>query len=72
MPYLTSTGACLSVGRACDTAHGRRRRGLPDLLSELLAERDWLLADGATGTNLFDLGLDAHALQQRISIGLEA
>ena len=31
---------------------------MPDLLSELLAERDWLLADGATGTNLFDLGLE--------------
>jgi 5-methyltetrahydrofolate--homocysteine methyltransferase len=29
----------------------------PDLLSRLLAERDCLLADGATGTNLFDLGL---------------
>ncbi len=26
-------------------------------LSELLAERDWLLADGATGTNLFNMGL---------------
>src|SRR5829696_9856913 len=29
----------------------------PDLLSRLLAERDCLLADGATGTNLFDMGL---------------
>jgi methionine synthase I (cobalamin-dependent) len=29
----------------------------PDLLSRLLAENDCLLADGATGTNLFDLGL---------------
>ena len=29
----------------------------PDLLSRMLAERDCLLADGATGTNLFDLGL---------------
>ncbi len=32
-----------------------------DLLTRLLAERDWLLADGATGTNLFDMGL-AHGL----------
>mgnify|MGYP001187547860 CR=1 FL=1 len=29
------------------------------LLSRLLAERDWLMADGATGTNLFDKGLVA-------------
>jgi 5-methyltetrahydrofolate--homocysteine methyltransferase len=28
-----------------------------DLLSRLLAERDWLLADGATGTTLFGMGL---------------
>lgn len=28
-----------------------------DALSKLLAERDWLLADGATGTNLFNAGL---------------
>jgi len=25
--------------------------------TRLLAERDWLLADGATGSNLFDMGL---------------
>ncbi len=28
-------------------------------LAKLLAERDWLLADGATGTNLFNMGLEA-------------
>ncbi len=28
-----------------------------DALSRLLATRDWLLADGATGTNLFNMGL---------------
>lgn len=28
-----------------------------DLLSRLLGERDWLLADGATGTTLFGMGL---------------
>jgi len=28
-------------------------------LQTLLADRDWLLADGATGTNLFNLGLEA-------------
>ena len=27
------------------------------MLDKLLAERGWLLADGATGTNLFDMGL---------------
>ena len=30
---------------------------MSDLLSRLLDEREWLLADGATGTNLFALGL---------------
>lgn len=30
-----------------------------DRLSELLAERDWLLLDGATGTNLFAMGLES-------------
>ncbi len=30
---------------------------MSNALSELLAERDWLLADGATGTNLFNMGL---------------
>ncbi|MBA3324258.1 MAG: betaine--homocysteine S-methyltransferase [Rhodobacteraceae bacterium] len=29
------------------------------LLATLLATRDWLLADGATGTNLFNIGLEA-------------
>ncbi|MGI9404753.1 MAG: betaine--homocysteine S-methyltransferase [Hyphomicrobiaceae bacterium] len=28
-------------------------------LSEMLAERAWLLADGATGTNFFEMGLEA-------------
>jgi len=30
-----------------------------DALSKLLAERQWILADGATGTNLFAMGLEA-------------
>ena len=30
---------------------------MPDLMSDLLAARDWLLADGATGTTLFNMGL---------------
>ncbi|NPD13719.1 betaine--homocysteine S-methyltransferase [Xinfangfangia sp. D13-10-4-6] len=30
-----------------------------DALSQLLAERDWLMADGATGTNLFNMGLES-------------
>lgn len=30
-----------------------------DVLSRLLAERDWLLADGATGTTLFNMGLSS-------------
>ncbi|MEM6669684.1 MAG: betaine--homocysteine S-methyltransferase [Pseudomonadota bacterium] len=32
---------------------------MTDLLTTLLSERDWLLADGATGTNLFAAGLEA-------------
>lgn len=32
---------------------------MSDAFSRLLAERDWLLADGATGTTLFDMGLMA-------------
>ncbi|SEF90885.1 5-methyltetrahydrofolate--homocysteine methyltransferase [Thalassococcus halodurans] len=30
---------------------------MTNALAELLAERDWLMADGATGTNLFNMGL---------------
>lgn len=30
-----------------------------DPLSKLLAARDWLMADGATGTNLFNMGLSS-------------
>ncbi|MFZ1470369.1 MAG: betaine--homocysteine S-methyltransferase [Paracoccaceae bacterium] len=30
-----------------------------DVLSRLLDSRDWLMADGATGTNLFNMGLTA-------------
>ncbi len=32
---------------------------MSDPLSRLLSERDWLMADGATGTNLFNMGLTA-------------
>ncbi len=31
----------------------------PNALSRLLETRDWLMADGATGTNLFNMGLSA-------------
>ncbi len=34
---------------------------MSDLLSELLAEREYLLADGATGTNMFAMGLETGA-----------
>jgi len=30
---------------------------MTDALSRMLASRDWILADGATGTNLFNMGL---------------
>ncbi|GHC11343.1 5-methyltetrahydrofolate--homocysteine methyltransferase [Gemmobacter caeni] len=32
---------------------------MTDALSRLLASRDWLMADGATGTNLFNMGLSS-------------
>lgn len=32
---------------------------MTNALSRLLAERDWLMADGATGTNLFNMGLSS-------------
>ena len=32
---------------------------MTDALSRLLGTREWLLADGATGTNLFNMGLEA-------------
>ncbi|MGB3553032.1 MAG: homocysteine S-methyltransferase family protein, partial [Jannaschia sp.] len=32
---------------------------MPDALTALLSDRDWLLADGATGTILFNMGLMA-------------
>ena len=32
---------------------------MTDPLTALLAERAWLLADGATGTTLFNMGLEA-------------
>ena len=31
----------------------------PDALSQMLSTRDWLMADGATGTNLFNMGLES-------------
>jgi 5-methyltetrahydrofolate--homocysteine methyltransferase len=30
---------------------------MSDLLTRLLSGRDWLMADGATGTQLFNMGL---------------
>ena len=32
---------------------------MTDALSRLLETRDWLMADGATGTNLFNMGLSS-------------
>ncbi|MGB0498742.1 MAG: betaine--homocysteine S-methyltransferase [Rubricella sp.] len=32
---------------------------MADALTDILNERDWLLADGATGTNLFNMGLSS-------------
>ena len=43
--------------RAAQCAVVEGETGVSGLLQRLLAERDWLIADGATGTNLFDAGL---------------
>ncbi|WP_297778380.1 betaine--homocysteine S-methyltransferase [uncultured Roseovarius sp.] len=32
---------------------------MPNALTKMLATRDWILADGATGTNLFNMGLQS-------------
>jgi len=32
---------------------------MSDIIDEIIAEKGFLLADGATGTNLFNLGLEA-------------
>ncbi|WP_297759178.1 betaine--homocysteine S-methyltransferase, partial [uncultured Shimia sp.] len=32
---------------------------MSDALSKMLATRDWIMADGATGTNLFNMGLES-------------
>jgi len=37
---------------------------MSDALSRLLASRDWLMADGATGTNLFNMGLASGELPE--------
>lgn len=36
-----------------------REDKMTDALSRLLSTRDWLMADGATGTNLFNMGLSS-------------
>jgi 5-methyltetrahydrofolate--homocysteine methyltransferase len=37
----------------------RKARKMTNLMSTLLSKRDWLLADGATGTTLFNMGLSS-------------
>lgn len=39
------------------SAQAMTDRAMTDLLSRLLGSCDWLLADGATGTNLYNMGL---------------
>lgn len=41
---------------------------MSDRITELLATRDYLLADGAMGTNLFDLGLSNGACGERWNV----
>src|SRR6204780_3899410 len=39
--------------------YGLEKHAMTDRLTSLLAQRPWLLADGATGSNLFDRGLQS-------------
>src|SRR5690606_9178472 len=32
---------------------------MSNALSRMMSQRDWILADGATGTNLFNMGLES-------------
>ena len=32
---------------------------MSNALQKMMSERDWILADGATGTNLFNMGLSS-------------
>ena len=59
LPSRTVTEATGSIVKI-DAAHGVRERTMHPL-EALLTERDWVLADGAMGTNLFALGLDGGA-----------
>ncbi|VDS06870.1 Bifunctional homocysteine S-methyltransferase/5,10-methylenetetrahydrofolate reductase [Paracoccus haematequi] len=43
-----------------ELAHYAEGQTMADPLSQLLAGRDWLMADGATGTNLFNMGLASN------------
>lgn len=43
-----------------ELSHYAEGYGMTDPLSQLLAGRDWLMADGATGTNLFNMGLQSN------------
>ena len=45
---------------------------MTNLLETLLAGRDWLLADGAMGTNLFALGLAGGACGEQWNVGAPA
>lgn len=48
--------------RACERRESSNKRPgsvTSDPLSKLLSRRDWLLADGATGTTLFNMGLQS-------------
>jgi len=54
--HLPSRAACARSARTCARPDMHLH---PDPLTQLLAERGTLLADGATGTNLFNMGLEA-------------
>jgi 5-methyltetrahydrofolate--homocysteine methyltransferase len=50
LPARAGKGAWLSMQGTHD---------MTDALTKMLATRDWILADGATGTNLFNMGLQS-------------
>jgi 5-methyltetrahydrofolate--homocysteine methyltransferase len=55
LPPRPSHGTGNNTAREQD----KGKRMSTDLLARLMASRDWLLADGATGTNLFNMGLSS-------------
>ena len=63
----------LSLSRFAEHAtlranEGKGNSNVTNRLTQMLGDRDWLLADGATGTSLFNMGLEAGKKKLNILI----